>query len=159
MTAVTTGPRATHPGRRIVITTWGSLGDLHPYLAIGLGLKARGHDVILGTAECYRRKVEALGLGFRAVRPDCTWLEDPETLRRLSHPRWGLIRVARTVLPMLRESYEDTLDDPAYGRRASKVGEQVRQEDGVRVACDALGEVLQAGGSVRGVAGRSSRCT
>ena len=85
------------------------MGDLYPYLAIGLGLKARGHDVILGTAECYRRKIEALGLGFRAVRPDCTWLADADMVRRLSHPRWGLIRVARMVLPVLRESYDDTL--------------------------------------------------
>jgi rhamnosyltransferase subunit B len=108
-TASVAGPGVTHRGRRIVITTWGSLGDLHPYLAIGMGLKARGYDVILGTAECYRRKVEALGLGFRAVRPDCTWLADPDRLRRLSHPRWGLIRVARLVLPVLRESYQDTL--------------------------------------------------
>lgn len=99
----------THHRRRIVVTTWGSLGDLYPYLAIGLGLKARGHDVILGTAECYRRKIEALGLGFRAVRPDCTWLADADIVRRLSHPRWGLIRVARMVLPLLRESYDDTL--------------------------------------------------
>ena len=35
------GTGLTRPGRRIVITTWGSLGDLHPYLAIGMGLKAR----------------------------------------------------------------------------------------------------------------------
>jgi rhamnosyltransferase subunit B len=108
-TASTTEPGGTPSGRRIVLTTWGSLGDLYPYLAIGLGLKARGHDVILGTAACYRPKIEALGLGFRAVRPDCTWLADPEMLRRLAHPRWGLIRVARLVLAMLPESYEDTL--------------------------------------------------
>jgi hypothetical protein len=25
---------------RIVLTTWGSLGDVHPYVAIALGLKA-----------------------------------------------------------------------------------------------------------------------
>src|SRR5262249_16934276 len=108
-TASLAEPGVRHPGRRIVITTSGSLGDLHPYLAIGLGLKARGHDVLLGTAECYRRTVEALGLGFRAVRPDCTWFADPEMLRRLSHPRWGMIRIARMVLPALRDSYEDTL--------------------------------------------------
>ncbi len=111
---ITNGARTDPPEvilrpRRILVTTSGSLGDLYPYLAIGLGLRARGHDVVLGTAECYRRKIEALGLGFRAVRPDCTWLEDPETVRRLSHPRWGLVRVARAVLPVLRESYEDTL--------------------------------------------------
>lgn len=99
----------TCPARRIVITTWGSLGDLHPYLAIGLGLQAMGHDVILGAAECYRRKIEQLGLGFRAVRPDCAWLEDPQVVRRIAHPRWGLIRAAHMVLTALRESYEDTL--------------------------------------------------
>lgn len=99
----------TSPERRIVITTWGSLGDLHPYLAIGLGLKSRSHEVIIGAAECYRRKIEQLGLGFRAVRPDCTWLADPQMVRRLAHPRWGIIRAARMVLTALRESYEDTL--------------------------------------------------
>jgi rhamnosyltransferase subunit B len=109
MTSVTAGPRAMEPGRRIVITTWGSLGDLYPYIAIGLGLKALQHDVILGTSECYRRKIEELGLGFRAVRPDCTWLEDPEMVRRIAHPRWGLIRAAQMVLPALRQTYEDTL--------------------------------------------------
>ena len=110
MIAVTTWSRATYPGRRIVITTWGSLGDLHPYLAIGLGLQAQGHDVILGTGECYRRKIEELGLGFRSVRPDCAWLEDPRILRRMAHPRWGLIRAAQMVMSALRESYEDTLE-------------------------------------------------
>jgi hypothetical protein len=32
-------------GNRIVFTTYGSLGDLHPYLAIALGLKAHGHHL------------------------------------------------------------------------------------------------------------------
>src|SRR6478672_5832440 len=101
-------PSATHCGRRIVITTWGSLGDLHPYLAIGLGLKAMGHDVVVGTGECYRRKIESLGLEFRAVRPDCAWVEDPKELRRIAHPRWGLIRAGQLGLAALRESYDDT---------------------------------------------------
>jgi UDP:flavonoid glycosyltransferase YjiC (YdhE family) len=109
VTAQPTGPSPGHPRKRIVVTTFGSLGDLHPYLAVALGLRARGHDVIVATGECYRHKIEALGLGFRAVRPDCAWVADPAVVRRLSHPRWGLVRVAReVVLPALRESYEDT---------------------------------------------------
>src|SRR5262249_61310119 len=36
--------------RRIDLTTVGSLGDLHPYVAIALGLQARGHEAILATA-------------------------------------------------------------------------------------------------------------
>jgi UDP:flavonoid glycosyltransferase YjiC (YdhE family) len=35
------------------------------------------------------------------------------------------------------------LGDPVYHQRASEVGEQVRREDGVRAACDALEGLLQ----------------
>jgi UDP:flavonoid glycosyltransferase YjiC (YdhE family) len=35
------------------------------------------------------------------------------------------------------------LDNPIYTRRDSAVREQVRQEDGVQVDCDALSELLQ----------------
>jgi UDP:flavonoid glycosyltransferase YjiC (YdhE family) len=95
---------------RIVVTTFGSLGDLLPFVAIALGLKARGHFVILATGECYREKIERLGIEFRAARPDCVWVNDPKVLRRITHPRWGLLRVFGDVIaPVLRETYEDTL--------------------------------------------------
>ena len=94
---------------RIVITTWGSLGDLHPYIAIAVGLRRRGHDVVVATSPCYRQKIESLGIDFRPVRPDGDWLSDPDRVRRFSHPRWGLLRVGRELLmPAVRESYEDT---------------------------------------------------
>ncbi len=80
---------------RIVVTTSGSLGDLHPYIAIALGLQKRGHDVVVATSPCYQQKIESLGLGFRSVRPDSDWLSDPDKVRRFSHPRWGLLRVGR----------------------------------------------------------------
>src|SRR5205809_109778 len=54
---------------RIVLTTFGSLGDLHPYLAVAQGLRDRGHDAVVATSGEYRERVESLGLGFRAVRP------------------------------------------------------------------------------------------
>jgi rhamnosyltransferase subunit B len=108
-TSSTTAPRTIHARRRILITTWGSLGDLHPYVALALGLQSRGHEAILATGECYRQKIEALGIGFRAVRPDCAWVADPIVVRRLTHPRWGIIRAVQAQLRSLRESYEDTL--------------------------------------------------
>lgn len=55
---------------RVVITTFGSLGDLHPYLAIALELQHRGHEAIVATAGCHRQYVESRGLGFRPVRSD-----------------------------------------------------------------------------------------
>src|SRR4051794_19224458 len=94
--------------RRIVLTTIGSMGDLHPYVAIALGLRERGHDAIVATSACYRRKVESLGLGFRAIRPDSTFVDDPAAMRRIMHPRWGTVRVGREIVgPAMRQTYDD----------------------------------------------------
>lgn len=103
-------PQPSPSAQRIVITTAGSLGDLHPYLAIALGLKCRGHEAIMATGECYRKKIEALGLAFRPVRPDCDWVNNPEVMRRIMHPRWGLVRVFHDIwVPVLRQAYDDLL--------------------------------------------------
>ena len=68
---------------QILLTCWGSYGDLHPYLAIGLGLVARGHTVTVATPEIFRAKVEGEGLGYRRLRPDPTaLLDDPQVMRR-----------------------------------------------------------------------------
>jgi UDP:flavonoid glycosyltransferase YjiC (YdhE family) len=102
--------RAEPTGRRIVLTTVGSLGDLHPYLAIALGLKGRGHEAIVATSACYRSKVVALGLGYRALRPDSDTVSDPAAMARFMHHRWGTARCLREyILPVVRASFEDTL--------------------------------------------------
>jgi hypothetical protein len=76
--------------RRIVLTTFGSLGDLHPYIAVALGLKARGHEAVIATSDYYRQKIEALGIGFRAVRPDHPDLDaDADLMRRIMDRRTG----------------------------------------------------------------------
>jgi UDP:flavonoid glycosyltransferase YjiC (YdhE family) len=102
-------PGAVPGRRRVVFTTFGSLGDLQPYLAIALALQARGHEPIVATSACYRRKIEGLGLGFRPVRPDSDWVSDPAVMRRVMGLRRGTERLVREILlPALRESYEDT---------------------------------------------------
>ena len=45
-----------------MFATVGSLGDLHPCLALALELKRRGHSVTIATIEYYRSKVEGLRL-------------------------------------------------------------------------------------------------
>jgi len=93
---------------RILITTFGTRGDLDPYLALGHGLATRGHEPTIATHEHYRAAVEAEGLSFRPVRPDAH-PEDRELFRRAMDPRRGPSVVIREiVLPHLRESYEDT---------------------------------------------------
>jgi rhamnosyltransferase subunit B len=105
------GRRATE-GKRIVLTTLGSLGDLHPYIALALELRARGHEPILATSEAYRHKVEPLGIGFQPIRPDePDWTADPGLMARLMDARKGGEAVIREyVMPNLRQTFEDTVN-------------------------------------------------
>jgi len=53
--------------RKIVLATIGSLGDLHPFIAIGLALQARGFAVVLAVPADHVAKVEAAGLTGVAI--------------------------------------------------------------------------------------------
>lgn len=102
MTAVT------HP-KRILIATIGSLGDLHPCLALALELRRRGHHVTIASTPFYRQKVEALGLAFHGIRPN--W--DPssaELIRQCEDLKRGPeILFRQLILPHLRDTYNDLL--------------------------------------------------
>ncbi len=75
---------------RIVLNTFGSFGDLHPYLALAIELRQRGHQAVVATAEVYRTKVEAEGVIFAPVHPDVGELLDkPELVAKLWDPRTG----------------------------------------------------------------------
>jgi rhamnosyltransferase subunit B len=55
--------------RRVVLATTGTLGDLHPFIALALALRARGLAPVIAAMEDYRGAVEAENLAFHAVRP------------------------------------------------------------------------------------------
>jgi rhamnosyltransferase subunit B len=95
--------------KRIVLTTFGSFGDIHPYIAVGLELQARGHKAIIATSPAYREKIEATGLGFHPVRPDIAPPEEnPETiLKAMDVMKGGEFIIRELFSPYVRESYED----------------------------------------------------
>ena len=61
-----------------VCLTIGSRGDVQPYIALGLGLKAQGHRVTIVTHEEYKDWVEKWGIGHRTAGGD------PGALMKLS---------------------------------------------------------------------------
>jgi UDP:flavonoid glycosyltransferase YjiC (YdhE family) len=96
---------------RIVLNTFGSLGDLNPYLALAIALHKRGHEAVVATSEVYRQKVQAEGVEFAPVRPDVgELLNQPELTAKLWHPRQGSEFLIRDyILPQLEDSYQDSL--------------------------------------------------
>jgi rhamnosyltransferase subunit B len=93
---------------RILLTTFGSLGDLHPYLAMGTELRSRGHDVALATCASYEDRVRADGLEFVATRPDITPL-DTALMAYVMDAKHGSERIVKWLVAETRASYEDTL--------------------------------------------------
>ena len=98
-------------GKRIVISTFGSFGDIHPYVSIALELKARGHTPAIATSEIYREKMDAIGIEYQPVRPDMPSYDQPDKVAELIEgamdAREGGERVLDMILPHLRDAYED----------------------------------------------------
>ncbi len=99
-------------GRHIVISTFGSFGDVHPYIAVALELKRRGHRPVFATTEMYREKLEPLGLELRRVRPDLPSYDEPDKVSEMvaqvvDAKRGPEELLKRMILPFQREMYED----------------------------------------------------
>jgi len=101
----------TEVAARVVFFTFGSLGDLYPYLAIAKALAARGHEAVIATSAIHREAVAAHGLAFHAVPPSLDDFPDEAALfERLNDERRGSEFIVREVfMPHLRASFEATL--------------------------------------------------
>jgi UDP:flavonoid glycosyltransferase YjiC (YdhE family) len=87
------------PSQRILLATFGSLGDLHPYIALAQSLQQRGHTPVLATTDRYHAAVEAAGVEFAAMRPGEAELPDMDALMpKLFDPSRGPEYLVRTLI-------------------------------------------------------------
>jgi rhamnosyltransferase subunit B len=94
---------------RIVLTTFGTLGDVHPLIAVALEMRRRGHVPVLAVPEIFRPKIEPLGLEFAKVGPTLN-PDDPQQVADLMDIHKGTERTLREVLfPAIRQSYDELL--------------------------------------------------
>lgn len=96
---------------RILITTIGSGGDVHPFVAVALELSRRGHEVEMLVNPHYRERIEAVGL---RVRPLGT---AQDLLDVLHHPH--LARPWLSPLLIIRELIGRTAEPTLEGVEAS----------------------------------------
>jgi rhamnosyltransferase subunit B len=93
----------------ILFTTFGSLGDLFPYLALATEMKRRGYGVAIATHPYHRERIEAAGIAYFQTGPYCNF-EDPAFQKKAFHERTGSRFLLRdSLFPQIRESYESTL--------------------------------------------------
>jgi UDP:flavonoid glycosyltransferase YjiC (YdhE family) len=95
---------------RIVLNTFGSFGDIHPYMAFAMELQARGHTPVVATMEIYREKIEGAGLEFFPVRPNIPQPkeQDAELIGKIMEPKTGArFLTEELIFPAVRDSYND----------------------------------------------------
>jgi rhamnosyltransferase subunit B len=99
--------------RKVVLATVGSLGDLHPFIALAQALRRRDLTVVLACATEYRSKVEAAGIAFHPLRPDFDDMQKDLGMDRAQLTRGVIERSTflfnKLVLPYVRTAYEDML--------------------------------------------------
>lgn len=83
---------------KFLLTTFGSHGDLFPFLAVGHALMARGHACRLATHEVFSAEIRASGIAAEPVIagiPMATLLHHPQLYHRVRGPLLGARHFAR----------------------------------------------------------------
>jgi len=101
---------------RITITTGGSRGEVQPYVALGLGLEAAGHEVRISAQAAYQQFVQEWGLGFHPISGDPHQLVS-ELLEAGNNP----IRFARCFRRVLGSLMEQNLEEYLAACRDAEV--------------------------------------
>ena len=125
---------------RVILSTFGSFGDIHPYMAIAMELQQRGHAPVIATMEIYREKIEGAGLEFAPVRPNIPQPkeQDAELIEKIMEPKTGpRFLTEEVIFPAVRESYEDLMKavaeaDLLVTHPAAPAGPLVGRKSGMR---------------------------
>ena len=93
---------------RVTITTGGSRGEVQPYIALGLGLEAAGHEVRIATQAHYEGFVRGSGLGFHSITGDPHQLVS--ALLEVGTNPIGFARRFRRILePLIEQNLQEYL--------------------------------------------------
>jgi len=90
---------------RVLLMPVGSAGDVHPFVALGLELRHRGHEVTVITGGHFADLAARAGLGFAEGAPAEVYekaIRDPD----LWHPDRGFAAVCRFIVPALEHAFE-----------------------------------------------------
>lgn len=122
---------------KIVLATIGSLGDLHPMIALGLELRSRGHEITVAAMDPYREGIEAIGFRFSSLRPHLD-VNDRELARQIMSARKGPeVLIKDVVFPHLKGMFDDLMAavdgaDLLVSGEVVYVAKSVQEKTGIR---------------------------
>lgn len=94
---------------RIKLLTIGTRGDVQPFIALGVGLQKKGHDVVICTSEDFEGFVRAHGVGFAPIRANMMKLTQSKEGQRMlgRNPLEIMKQMRRLIHPMIVQMLDD----------------------------------------------------
>lgn len=87
----------------VLILTFGSRGDVQPYVALGAALKARGHTVTVATGQGFTELIEGHGLTSASFSVDVRELINTPTMQKAIRSWTGKFRAWREFQDVFRQ--------------------------------------------------------
>ncbi|MCU0469762.1 MAG: glycosyltransferase [Arcicella sp.] len=105
---------------KIGIFTYGTRGDVQPYIALALGLKDKGHEVTLSAPSDFKEFVEGFGISFQPLYGNAEQimnspegqmvLESENSIKLMKH----FFKVLNSMKIPLRKSYFEAISNVDY---------------------------------------------
>lgn len=102
---------AVRESKRITLLAIGSRGDVQPYVALGKGLRASGHQVQIATHETFRSFVTTHGLGFFPVDGNPKALLEGQEGQAWIASGQRPVRFIRRMIEVARGAFAPMMDD------------------------------------------------
>lgn len=94
---------------KVIFAVAGSLGDLHPHMALGLELQKNGVHVTIAAAEFYKEKILSSGLRYAHMRPEID-LTDNDMLQMTMDLKNGPRKIIEGIMaPAVPDMFSDLL--------------------------------------------------
>lgn len=93
----------------VLIITIGGAGDINPFIAIGLALQRKGHDVVMLVNPFFERQIRDAGVGYRPLGElfDLRKIADsPELMHERKGPRVALRKFLLPAIPIILDALE-----------------------------------------------------
>jgi len=117
---------------RILLAAFGSRGDVQPMVALGVRMRADGHDVVLGASETFAGLARQHGLEFQAVGRDIeAWARRHDLTRRPA-------RLIAHAVDYLREDVELSFGQTHAAARGADL-----LVSGIHAAAPSVAEALE----------------
>ena len=103
-------PDRPHSGRKILIATLGTRGDVQPYVALAAALSRLGAEVVIATGRGFDDMIRAAGATPRSLAIDYQQLIGSADVREALFSLKGKIRVARESMAQQKATARDLWD-------------------------------------------------